>query len=314
MKTKGKFIQLSRNEQIGFMVIAVLILLTLAAKAVIKQINMNSEPVDTALVATLERALAQNAAREKQVEDMAEMSFSFNPNRISYDSLLLLGFSENLAKRFINYRSAGNGFYNAEAVFKLYGLDSSLKKRIDTLMFFSKSAAQENDDTKPASNELATERASTFHNTKKPDYKNERKPFRKKEHLTIHLNRTDTSELQKIYGIGSALSERIINYRNMLGGFVRPTQFFEVYGVDSQKIDLKNVTLLADSQNVKKVAINELDADALAQLPYFNNKQSRVIVNYRNEHGDYQSYGDLLRTKVVSKEQLQQLIGYLQFE
>ena len=87
----------------------------------------------------LDKALAVfEPEEEKEAEDIEETyaSFSFDPNLINKDSLLLLGMDENLARRFINYRSAIGEFRDAQQVSRVYGLDSALFQRIAPLMTF----------------------------------------------------------------------------------------------------------------------------------------------------------------------------------
>jgi len=56
--------------------------------------------------------------------------FSFNPNTISKDSLVLLGFSPKQAQSILNYRSKGGTFRKVEDFKKLYVVDSLCYKHL----------------------------------------------------------------------------------------------------------------------------------------------------------------------------------------
>lgn len=58
-----------------------------------------------------------------------------------------------------------------------------------------------------------------------------------KENVRVNLNIADTSQLKRVYGIGDKLSERIVKYRDKLGGFVSMSQLKEVYGLDSTVVE-----------------------------------------------------------------------------
>lgn len=52
----------------------------------------------------------------------------------------------------------------------------------------------------------------------------------------LDLNLATSEELQKVRGIGPAYSERIVKYRDILGGFSDTTQLKEVYGLKKETI------------------------------------------------------------------------------
>ena len=57
--------------------------------------------------------------------------FFFNPNTVSYEQLLQLGFKEKTAVTFIKYRSKGFTFKQKEDLKKVYGLNESLYSAIE---------------------------------------------------------------------------------------------------------------------------------------------------------------------------------------
>ena len=52
----------------------------------------------------------------------------------------------------------------------------------------------------------------------------------------VELNMADTTTLKKVPGIGPVFANRIVKYRNLLGGFYAVSQLREVYGIDEETI------------------------------------------------------------------------------
>lgn len=54
----------------------------------------------------------------------------------------------------------------------------------------------------------------------------------------VEINSADTTVLKGVPGIGSTFANRIVKYRNLLGGFCHIEQLKEVYGIDEAKYEL----------------------------------------------------------------------------
>ncbi|MDR0743893.1 MAG: helix-hairpin-helix domain-containing protein, partial [Tannerella sp.] len=82
------------------------------------------------------------------------------------------------------------------------------------------------------SSESVPERVKRLTSSSRPTYvRTEKFP----KGTVVELNTADTVILKKVPGIGSAFSKRIVNYRNLLGGYYSVTQLSEVYGIDEEK-------------------------------------------------------------------------------
>jgi competence protein ComEA len=120
--------------------------------------------------------------------------FSFNPNRISSDSLMLLGLSETQARTIINYRNKGGRFRYASDLKKIYGIDEKTAAVIMPYIIIEK------------------EKSEFRHN---PSLSEDVQITFKK----LDLNKCDSAGLVRLPGIGPVLSSRIIKFRRLLGGF-----------------------------------------------------------------------------------------------
>jgi len=222
--------------------------------------------------------------------------FDFNANKVQYDQLISLGFKKRVAENWVNYIKAGGFFKNVKGLEKVYGIS---KKRISTLTSF-------------ISFEHATEIVTkSGHEKKKPVIK-------KKEYkITINeteINKTTQIDLQKIKGIGPKISERIIKFRNKLGGFHNMGQLKEVYGIDSavHQYLLKYFVLTDSTRN--QIKINEVDINSLKEHPYISPKIARIIVNYRGNHGIFVNAKELSEIHIMSDSLILKIAPYLLFE
>ena len=139
--------------------------------------------------------------------------------------------------------------------------------------------------------------------------------FVKKEKIVIiDINQATQEDLIKIYGIGEAISLRILKMKESLGGFVSMEQMKDVWGLSPEVIENLNshfkVSALPD---VKKVDINNASIKELSQFPYFNYQIARQIVTFRSMNGDFKNVDDLTKIKGLSIEKANIIALYLDF-
>lgn len=214
--------------------------------------------------------------------------FHFNPNTISYDSLTLLGIYPNICQRIIKYREAGGVFSQPKDLMKIYGFNEKLYHKLESYIHI---------------NPIEINNTST--STKKEN---------KKSVIILNLNTADSTQLMSLYGIGSKLSNRIIQYRNKLGGFYSIDQLKEVYGLKEELI-LKIQDQITVDRSYSKININQATAAELKNHPYIKTwNQANAIVNYREKHGNYSTVNDLLKTDLVDADLCRKIAPYLVFE
>ena len=130
----------------------------------------------------------------------------------------------------------------------------------------------------------------------------------------IEINTADTLAFRTITGIGEKLSERIIKYREKLGGFVSVDQLSEVYGIDSALVmNNKSLFILSDTLTIRKLNVNKATFKELVRHPYLSYKKVLAIVNYREQHGDFKSIQDLLNIHLITENDIQKLTEYVRF-
>jgi competence protein ComEA len=217
--------------------------------------------------------------------------FSFDPNLASADDFIKMGFSSSLANRIVNYRSKGGKFATKSDLLKIYGMDTVQYQKV-----YSYIDLPEEKLVKNTSNANVTENRAV---TK----------------AKLDLNVADTAQLDKVYGIGKKLSERIVKYRNRLGGFVSMDQLKEVYGLDS--LVVKNISekfTVEENYLPVQLNINSATERELGSHPYLSFKLAKAIAAYRFQHGQFTSLDDLTKVQLLNENDFKRIKPYLTVE
>ena len=152
--------------------------------------------------------------------------------------------------------------------------------------------------------------------TNKKDFKSKYKSFEKKKEkiVILDINLATKEDLIKVYGIGIALSERILKFKELLGGFVSMEQMNDVWGLSPEVIENlnKNFAVLVVPK-VKKIDINNATIKELMLFPYFKYALSKSIVTYRSMNGDFKNNADLTKINGFPNEKLNIISLYLYF-
>ncbi len=201
---------------------------------------------------------------------------SFDPNYASADELNEFGFNEFQATNIEKYRAAGGKFHSPGDVMKIYGVDSDL--------FMSIKEHIQIDESKEAE-------------------------FLKE--IVVELNSADSLELVKLKGIGPVFANRIIKYRNLLGGYFTVDQLLEVYGFPEETFEQLKGNFVADTLHLKKIRINFAGYAELLRHPYIEKGHVETILDYREKHGPFTSEHQLLRNGLVDSVSYLRIKPYL---
>lgn len=285
--------------------------------------------------------------------------FKFNPNTISKEKWIKLGFSGKQAEIILRYKNTIGGFKTLRDISKCYVIDSNKYHQIlpyirlekskhktsyckaifllksDTPIYYLNQKFEnlfytriENSYNYYIGRGLsALLLDSIYEKLDRLEFKNAvidsldclkfkkiKSQINKEKHglCKIDINGSSAKSLTKIRGIGPVLSARIINYRNNLGGFISLNQLDEVYGLEIELLnDLKNKTSIGDSVAIRKLNINQLNTDSLKTHPYINWNLANAIVQYRNQHGDYESIEKIKSIHLVNEEIYLKIAPYL---
>ena len=128
--------------------------------------------------------------------------------------------------------------------------------------------------------------------------------------LVADLNSATREDLQKVKGIGPTYSERIIKFRELLGGFSGNHQLGEVYGLPPETIE-ELQKFFAVQTSPRLLNVNSDSAKVLSRHPYVSYDLAWIIINYRKHNGDIRSAEDLRKIKAIDDSTYLKLKPYL---
>jgi DNA uptake protein ComE-like DNA-binding protein len=130
----------------------------------------------------------------------------------------------------------------------------------------------------------------------------------------IDINKADTLAFISLPGIGSKLANRIVHFREKLGGFCSVQQLGETFGLPDSTFQLIKPRLECAPVDVQKININTADVNVLKQHPYIRWNIANAIVQYRQQHGAFHSPDELQQIVLITPELYQKIAVYVTVE
>ncbi|MEP6583029.1 MAG: helix-hairpin-helix domain-containing protein [Ginsengibacter sp.] len=219
--------------------------------------------------------------------------FDFDPNTATPGDWRRLGIRDKTIKTIQNFISKGGKFYKPEDISKIWGLAPADVQRLVPYV-----------KIKVVGKEYASAEKKEFPKTS----------YSPKVVSQVDINLADTSAYISLPGIGSKLSQRIISFRDKLGGFYSIEQVGETYLLpDSTFQKIKHYLSLGNSP-VRKLNINTSSVDEMKVHPYLRYNIANAIFQYRQQHGNFASVDDIKKIMVVSEQIFIKVSPYLSIE
>lgn len=244
--------------------------------AVVKQLQEDDRSRDT---------YTSSATSSLPTANVPAKMFVFDPNTLDEDGFVRLGLSPRTARTIINYRNKGGRFRKPDDLRKIYTLKP---EDADRLVPYVQIAGMQQ-----ASNSYTSQR-------------NDARPS-----LRIDLNTADAATLEQLQGIGKVLSERIVRYREALGGFYSVQQLKEVSGINEQLFEQIHAQLILQSGKHQRWSLSKVTKEQLSQHPYCSKATAEAIIRFRQAKGVIRSVEELKTITEVSPEILARLLPYL---
>ena len=308
--------------------------------------------------------LAENKG-EKVEKVKRDSLFAFDPNTVTYEELLLLGFDKRTAVGIIKYRTAGKVFGIAEELALCYGVSDEMFARVRPYIKIGSKYA-----TRPKSQTDSTKRVehkSRFtprpfepfgidtvgvnylrligFSTRQAEalirYREQgdgihsmnelRDCFAVSEEMAdslehfvvltprdphqglVEINSADSARLRTVRGIGEKTVVAVLEYRKLLGGFVRKEQIAELKCVTSENFDKISKQIYCDSCNISKIDINFAPASQFEHHPYMSRRAIKLIIETRESKGGWNSIEEMQEDNIFTKEQAEAIAPYLSF-
>ncbi|WNJ18564.1 helix-hairpin-helix domain-containing protein [Pontibacter sp. G13] len=233
----------------------------------------------------------------------------------------LPGIGPVLSQRIVRFRDKSGGFESVEDLKKTYGLSEETFEAIQSRLFVNEVFISER-KARPAS---STRQAAPIE--------------------VIDVNTATAEEFKTLPGIGTTLSNRIVNYRNSIGGFQSIEDLKRVYHLSpetyagiSQYLAVKTPAmpvqlgnelvfedLLATNEtpdfgaddlgmargSESLIDLNQADSATLADVPGIDGKLAKRIIKYRTLLGHFESADQLSEVYGFPKHQLDMALPHL---
>ncbi len=259
-------------------------------------------------VTDLQRLNILSAAQQQHLMALAEIPpeqagpavprqrFTFDPNTISADSLQLLGFPAWQARSLLRYRGdRPRTFRRATDLRRVSSLDSALVEDVLELVTIAPLPAP----APAAAPDSPTNRSFTKAPLPAP--------------ASFDINTSDTTAWKSLPGIGSYRAKRIVRFRQALGGFASIRQVGDTRGLPDSTFQLIQ-PFLKQSPVFRPLPLNKATYDELYRHPYINRNLANSIVRNREKFGRFNGPEDLRRLRLITEQNLPQLLPYFSFE
>ena len=322
MKIKERlapYLTLSRKERTGVILLGILILGLFGLPPLLPDpAPLPPDPADTAWIMAMKR-LEKKGENENTVNRYGReegssyhvkspypdagkrpvpVLFAFDPNTLDESGWARLGLREKTIKTILNYLSKGGRFRKPEDLERIYGLFPDEYERLKPYILIPGNG---------------TDAVAVKSPDKWPEQKSSAIPTTKKN-LVVEINTADTSAWIALPGIGSKLAQRIVLFREKLGGFYSISQVAETFGLADSVFRKIEPLLKLEQQQVRKININTATAEELKVHPYLKWGVVNALIAFRKEHGPFRKKEDLKQVMAVTAEIYQRLAPYLSVE
>ena len=129
------------------------------------------------------------------------------------------------------------------------------------------------------------------------------------------LNKVSKEELQEIYGIGTVLSNRIVEQREQLGGFSDNLQLYSIWGLKDEVVERVILRFTVKTpKTIDRMNINDSSASDLATIPGVSFETGKKIWEFVRIREGVKDLSELLKIEGISPRKLQLFELYLYAE
>ena len=270
-----------------------LILLILGLLGFYYFVDFSQEDVlDTTSSEIISRQRELDSLRQIEIANLKPKIYPFNPNFITDYKGYTIGMSPIEIDRLHQFRAKDQWINSVQDFKKVTKVSDSLLKLISPYFKFPEWVT----NPKP----------------KKQNYKGfNEKSFAQK----TDLNKATEEELQRVSGIGDALSKRIIAYRVKLGGFTADSQLYNVYGLNAQVVERTlNEFTVKTPKEIIKMNINTISASDIATIPGITFDLAKRIWEFRILRERINDFSELEKIEGMSPRKLAGIQLYLTLE
>lgn len=296
------YLTFTRKERTAVLVLLVLISVLIVAPvfyspelAPPRDTRLLQHYLDSAQTGKEERPIVADAdteSAETEVNRSPASLFFFDPNTLAAADWIRLGIPEKTVRTIMNFRNKGGQFRVPDDLRKIWGLR---KTDADRLVPYSRIKPKEDNNY-----------ASRFP-LPVGDKKREEKTL-----PVIEVNTATAEQWESLPGIGKVLANRVIRYREKLGGFTSLEQVKKTYGISDSVFTQIQPLLRLQPEIVsgnRSMDLNTATVSQLTAIAGIPEGIAKAIVVYRKEYGPFQQITDLKKLVLISDTLFQRLAG-----
>jgi len=251
--------------------------------------------------------------------------FYFDPNKITGSDWQRLGLSERLTQTILRYVEKGGQFRKPDDLKKLYGLRNADYERISPFVRIAKQSGEtftREDFHARQKYHFQTGKQMEYSKTAKQMDSSIREPprrtfstpdflYHRKNYVITDINLADSADWSRLPGVGVKLASRVVHFREKLGGFYRVEQVGETFGLPDSVFQKIKPSLRLNSISLHQIDLNQATKEILQAHPYIRWQIAKWIIDYRQQHGGFQSVDELLQLGQLDQTLFEKLKPYL---
>ncbi|MFM9988537.1 ComEA family DNA-binding protein [Flavobacterium sp.] len=221
--------------------------------------------------------------------------YPFNPNFITDFKGYKLGMKVSEIDRLLAFRKTNKYVNSAQEFQKVTQVSDSLLSVISPYFKFPDWVANKKNN-------------ESYGSSNYNDYK------KKEKVVIININEATKDDLMKIYGIGDAISDRILKQKEAFGSFVSMDQMKDIWGLSPEVVaELNSHFKISGNTITNKIDVNNISTKELTKFPYFKYALAKEIVTYRSMNNGIKNIEDLTKIKGFPIDKIKIIALYLKF-
>jgi DNA uptake protein ComE-like DNA-binding protein len=144
-------------------------------------------------------------------------------------------------------------------------------------------------------------------------------PFEKQEKkpqyaiMKLELNLCDSTDVVVVPQFGSKRAQKLVEYRENLGGFYSFEQVKEVYILQNIDIELLQKYFTLNVSLIRRIKFNTATYKELVAHPYIDSYLAKLIINHREKKGNFTSIEEVQKATNAYQELIYKLQYYIEF-
>ncbi|MEO6348011.1 MAG: helix-hairpin-helix domain-containing protein [Aquaticitalea sp.] len=295
MNIKSHFV-FSRNQRNGIFLLLTLIIIF---ECLYFYVDFSSEEIKVDQNELEQFKKEVDSLKLVEIENNRPKIYPFNPNFITDYKGYSLGMSNEEIDRLLNFRKQDKWINSTQQFQEVTKVSDTLLNVISPYFKFPDWV----NNPKPSRDFGAKTNETKKYASKTFDQKTD-------------LNKATAEQLQKVNGIGAALSDRIITYRNkFVGGFISDIQLQDIYGLSPEVIErVTNDFTVKTPRHIQKINLNTATNEQLVTIQYIDYEIAHYIIEQRTLRDGFKSLDELVKVKTFPVQKIEIIKLYLELD